>query len=284
MVTKRLVWIKLLIERLGYMAGKIEGDANMKQSVYFLSMLLVIGLNGCATEPADDNNAELIAAAIANPSRTAADRERDARDKPEVTLSLLDLQPGQAVVDLFGGGGYYSELMAGVVGEQGVVVLHNNDGYAKWVEKYLQERYIDNTVPPISVLRSEVADLQLPPATFDAAVMVMSYHDLYYYNPERGFDAIDVAGFFAQLRTALKPGGKLLLIDHSAPDGSGKTLTQEIHRIDEAFAREDLESNGFRLIATSDALRHPEDPRTATVFAKDIRGKTDRFVMVFQKQ
>ena len=256
----------------------------MKQFMFFLGMLLVLGVSACATAPADDANADLIAAAIANPNRLDADRERDARDKPEATLALLNLQPGQAVVDVFGGGGYYSELMAGVVGEQGMVVLHNNDGYAKWVEKYIQERYIDNTVPPVTVLRSEVADLQLPPATFDAAVMVMSYHDLYYYNPERGFDATDMEDFFAQLRTALKPGGKLLLIDHSAPDGSGKTLTQEIHRIDEAFAREDVESHGFRLIATSDVLRHPEDPRTATVFAKDIRGKTDRFVMLFQKQ
>ena len=256
----------------------------MKSFLYFLSMLLVLGVNACSTIPVNDNNADLVAAAIANPHRTDADRERDARDKPEATLALLNLQPGQSVVDLFAGGGYYSELMAGVVGEQGMVILHNNDGYAKWVESYIQERYIDNTVPPVTVLRSEVADLQLPPATFDAAVMVMSYHDLYYYNPERGFDATDMEDFFAQLRTALKPGGKLLLIDHSAPDGSGKTLTQEIHRIDEAFAREDVESHGFRLIATSDVLRHPEDPRTATVFAKDIRGKTDRFVMLFQKQ
>jgi predicted methyltransferase len=256
----------------------------MKPLLYFLSMLLVLGVNACSTIPVDDNNADLVAAAIANPNRTDADRERDARDKPEATLALLNLQPGQSVVDLFAGGGYYSELMAGVVGEQGMVILHNNDGYAKWVEKYIQERYIDNTVPPITVLRSEVADLQLLPATFDVAVMVMSYHDLYYYNPERGFDATDVAGFFAQVRTALKPGGRLLLIDHSAPEGSGKTLTQEIHRIDEAFAREDVESYGFNLIATSDVLRHPEDPRTAMVFAKDIRGKTDRFVMLFQKQ
>jgi predicted methyltransferase len=253
----------------------------MKNFLYLVSVLLV--LSGCASTPVHDSNADLIAAAIANPNRTEADRERDARDKPEVTLALLDLQPGQAVLDLFGGGGYYSELMAGVVGEQGAVVLHNNDGYAKWVEKYLQERYIDNTVPPVTVLRSEVADLQLPAASFDAAVMVMSYHDLYYDNPDRGFDAIDIEVFFTQVRAALKPGGRLLIIDHSAPDGSGNTLTQEIHRIDAAFVLQDFESNGFRLVATSDALRNPEDPRTALVFAKDIRGKTDRFVMLFQK-
>ena len=249
----------------------------------FCSLGVLLLVVGCASAPTSDSNVDLIAAAIANPDRAAADRERDARDKPEVTLALLGLQPGEAVVDLFAGGGYYSELMAGVVGEQGVVILHNNDGYAKWVEKSLQERYIDNEVPPITVLRSEVDDLQLAPAAFDAAIMVMSYHDLYYYNPERGFDSTDVAGFFAQVRAALKPGGRLLIVDHAAPDGSGKTLTQDVHRIDEAFARDDIESYGFKLVATSDVLRNPDDPRTGMVFAKDIRGQTDRFVMLFEK-
>ena len=224
-----------------------------------------------------------IFAAIENPVRTDADRERDAREKPEEILALLDLQPGQTVVDLFGGGGYYSELLAGVVGERGSVILQNNYGYAKWVEDYLQERYIDNRVAPISVLRSEVDDLQLSPVSVDAAVMVMSYHDLYFVDAERGFPPADVASFFAQVSVALKPGGKLLVIDHAAPDGTGNTLTQEIHRIDEVFARENIESQGFRLIATSDVLRQSEDDRTLNVFAKAIRGKTDRFVLLFEK-
>jgi predicted methyltransferase len=255
----------------------------MKNYLLVMGALLAC-IGGCASAPTQNDGAERIAAAIANPDRSDADRERDARDRPEVTLALLNLQPGDAVVDLFGGGGYYSDLLAGVVGEQGTVILHNNAGYAKWVEKSLQERYIDNQVVPVTVLRSEVDDLQLVPASLDAAIMIMSYHDLYYYNPERGFEQTDVGNFFAQVRTALKPGGRLLIVDHSAPDGTGKSLTQEIHRIDPAFAQQDVESNGFRLVATSDVLRNPGDPRTGMVFAKDIRGQTDRFVMLFEKQ
>jgi len=261
-------------------------NAVKQWSLLMFSLLLLSGLSGCASTPSAPSAADqqaAIAAAIANPDRTAADRERDARDQPAVTLALLDLKPGDAVVDLFAGGGYYSELMAGVVGEQGLVVLQNNYGFAKWVDKYLQERYIDQQVPPIKVLRSEVPDLQLEAGRFDAAIMVMSYHDLYYYNPERGFERADVPGFFAQVRAALKPGGKLLIVDHAAPDGSGNTAIQEIHRVEPAFAQADIESNGFKLVATSDVLRNPDDPRTLNVFAKVIRGKTDRFVMLFEK-
>ncbi len=252
------------------------------KALALLQAALVV--SGCAgIDSAATEQQARIDAAIANPDRTDADRERDLRDKPAVTLAMLDLKPGDAVVDLFAGGGYYSELLAGVVGQQGRVVLQNNRGYAKWVDTYLQERYIDNKVPPIEVLFSEVTDLQLGKQSFDAAVMVMSYHDLYYYNPERGFDRTDVPGFFAQLRAALKPGGKLLIVDHAAPEGTANTAVQDTHRVEPAFARADIESNGFRLIETSDALSNPNDPRTMNVFAKDIRGKTDRFVMLFEK-
>jgi predicted methyltransferase len=252
----------------------------MKACVHILAAVIVVGLTGSLPAFADDNQ---IAVAIANDHRSDADRKRDAQSKPEVILALLDLEPGDAVIDMFAGGGYFSDLMATVVGPQGTVILQNNYGFAKWVDKYLQERYIDNEVLPITVLRSEVEDLMLEPASLDAALMSMCYHDLYYYDPEAGFRRTDIPAFFAQLHTALRPGGKLLVIDHAAADGSGSSLTHDLHRIDEEFAKQDIEDNGFKLIATSDALRNPDDPRTAKPFDPSIYRKTDRFIMLFEK-
>ncbi len=252
----------------------------MKACLPVMAALCIGGFIGSTATVADDDQ---IAAAIANEHRTDTDRERDARSKPEVMLGLLDLERGQAVVDLFAGGGYFSELMAGVVGPEGTVILQNNYGFAKWVDKYLQERYIDNEVPPITVLRSEVEDLMLEPSSLDAAIMSMCYHDLYYYDPEAGFRRTDVPAFFSQLHTALKPGGKLLVIDHAAADGSGNSLTHDLHRVDEEFTKQDIERNGFQLVETSDVLRNPDDPRTAKPFDPSIYRKTDRFVMLFEK-
>ena len=252
----------------------------MKTPVIFFSAILAVA---CSV-PWAIADEQSISAAIANENRTDAHRERDARSHPEVILGLLDLQPGQSAVDIFGGGGYYAELMAAVVGPDGSVVLHNNTPYSRFVEKQNQERYVEQGVPGISLLKSEVDDLKLGTERFDAALMVMSYHDLYFVNPDRGWFDTDMPLFFAQVRASLKPGGKLMIIDHSAREGTGSSAAQTIHRIEEAYAIEDAESNGFKLIATSDVLRNPDDDRTKMVFDKSIRGKTDRFVLLFEKE
>ncbi|MFW2403815.1 MAG: class I SAM-dependent methyltransferase [Gammaproteobacteria bacterium] len=223
-------------------------------------------------------------AILANPIRTQEARDRDPRSKPEVILSLLDLKPGDRAIDIFGGSGYYTDLMAGMVGETGEVILYNNSPFHTFVEERVQPRYIDDPIPGIRYLKSEVDDLQLEPESLDAALIVMAYHDLYYFNPGVGFGEVDVPLFFAQIHAALKAGGKLLIVDHAAKAGSGKEAAQHLHRIDEEFAIQDIESHGFKLVETSDALRNPEDDRQKMVFDAEFRGRTDRFILLFEKQ
>ena len=81
----------------------------------------------------------------------------------------------------------------------------------------------------------------------------------------------------------LKPGGILLLVDHSAKPGTGSADAGPLHRIDEAFARADFEKHGFEFVAASDVLRRPDDARDQLSYKPPALGKTDRFVMVFHK-
>jgi predicted methyltransferase len=221
-----------------------------------------------------------IEAAIAAPDRSAADRERDARDHPAEVLALLGLAPGMKVIDVFAGGGYYAELAARVVGPGGHVWLHNNAAYEAFAGKELAERLAARPLPQLERYDREANALDLPDASLDAALLVMAYHDLYWV--KEGW-APHGAALFASLHRMLKPGGRILVVDHAAAPGTGKSSVQDLHRIDETFAKIDIESRGFRLVGTSDVLRNPADDHTKSVFDDRIRGRTDRFVLVLEK-
>jgi predicted methyltransferase len=81
----------------------------------------------------------------------------------------------------------------------------------------------------------------------------------------------------------VKPGGILLLVDHSAKPGTGSADAGSLHRIDEAYARRDFEKHGFSYVSKSELLRRPDDPRDQITYKGPMVGKTDRFVMVFRE-
>jgi len=220
--------------------------------------------------------------ALNKPGRLASDQERDARSRPDQVIPLLALEEGDRVADVFGGSGYYAELLASVVGESGEVILQNNDAYAQFVGKALTERFDGRDPGNITRLMSEAGDLKLGTG-LDAAMIVMSYHDLFYDDAENGWPQIDDVDFIGQIRAALKPGGRFLIVDHAAPAGTAAAATKSLHRIDEAYVIKRLSSQGFRLVGSSEALRNPEDNHSTLVFDPGIRGKTDRFVLVFEK-
>jgi predicted methyltransferase len=221
--------------------------------------------------------------AVAAKTRSDKDRERDARDKPTEILAFAGFKPGQRIADVFGGGGYNAELISHVVGPKGEVVIVNNPGYAKFAEKGVTERLKDNRLPNVKHHVAEADDLKLGKETFDGAICVMSYHDLYWVNEKEGWKKIDAGKFLDQIAAALKPGAALVIVDHSAKEGTGSAAAQDLHRIDEAFAKKDIASHGLVYEASLDVLRNPDDDRTKGVFDKSIQGKTDRFVHRYRK-
>lgn len=221
--------------------------------------------------------------AVSNPERSARDRERDARDKPADVLALTGIRPGMTVADIFGAGGYYSEMLASIVGPKGKVLLVNNAPYAAYAAEDLKARFPKDRLPNIERTVVESCDLLLGKETLDSAVIVLSYHDLYWADPKGGWPPIDADRVLAQIHAALKPGGTFLVVDHSATPGSGNSAANKLHRIDEAFAKEDIAGHGFVLERTWDGLRNPQDDRAVLVFDDKVRGKTDRFVHLYRK-
>jgi len=247
----------------------------MTRTLLLASLLLVASVPSAPVGASTSGAAPAIEQAVLDPGRSDADIERDAREHPLEMLEFIGARPGLVVLDLFAGGGYYSELLGHIVGSHGKVYLHNNAAYLGFAGKALEERLATGRLGTNVVrLDAEIGQLGIAPASVDVVMIVMSYHDLYYHSSDW---SIDPAVFFDEISTLLKPGGVLAITDHSAIAGSGESAAQELHRIDEGFARADIESRGFRFDGALEILRNPDDDRTVNVFDPAIRGKTDRF-------
>jgi predicted methyltransferase len=247
--------------------------------VFIASCLLAANVLASETAPAND----VVTAALANPARSDADRERDGRDHPKEVLALTKFGPGMTVADIFGGGGYYSEIIAGVVGPEGQVLLINNPPYDAFAKKGVTTRLADNRLPNVRYEITPTEVMGLGEGTLDGALIVMSYHDLYVTDVEGGWPAVDASQFIDQIVTGLKSGGELLIVDHQARLGTGKGDAQELHRIEDSFAIEDFKAHGLEFVGSIDVLRNTADDHSLGVFNPEIRGKTDRFVQLYRK-
>jgi predicted methyltransferase len=245
-------------------------------------LLLLCASHLAAAVPA--NAADIYDAAVAHAGRSAADLKRDSLDHPADILRLSGIKPGMRVADVLAGDGYYSELASYVVGPKGKVLLINNTAFDNWSDG-LQARLASNRLGNVEHETLDLNHMDLKAASLDAVFLIKVYHDLYWVDSEgtAHWPTIDTANVLDQLAHALKPGGVLLLVDHSAKAGSGTTAASSLHRIDESYAIKDFESRGFKVVAKSDLLRRPDDARDQVSYKGPALGKTDRFVLVFRK-
>ena len=223
--------------------------------------------------------------------RLTQDVSRDSRSRPEKVIPLLRLESGDRVADIFGGGGYYSELLAAVIGHNGEVLLHNNDGFEAWGINGLNDRFAQNRNPGnITRHTRSGINLELESNGLDGILIVMAFHDLYVI-PKRynGKEYVPVGRpanteyFLEQIFSALKPGGRFVVVDHSADASMDLETLTDLHRIEESFVRQEIESAGFEFVESSEALRNPADDGSLIVFDLDVQGKTDRFIFAFEK-
>jgi predicted methyltransferase len=229
------------------------------------------------------NAADAYDAAVAHAGRSAADVKRDPLDHPADVLRLSGIKPGMRVADVLAGDGYYSELASYLVGAKGKVFMINNAAFDHWSEGPLQARLESDRLRNVEHETLDLNHMNLEPGSLDAIFLIKVYHDLYWVDSEGVWPKIDTGGVLDQLVRSLKPGGVLLLVDHSAKAGSGNTAASSLHRIDESYAIKDFESRGLKVVAKSDLLRRPDDVRDQLTYKGPMLGKTDRFVLVLRK-
>jgi predicted methyltransferase len=229
-------------------------------------------------------HADIYDEAVAHPGRPDKDVQRDALDHPAEVLRLAGLKPGMKVGDLMGANGYYAELVSYIVGPEGHVYILNNVAYDNWGENRWKQR-IEGRLPNVEHRTEDLEHLDLPDHSLDAVLLIKVYHDLYWVDddPKDQWPKYDVSRVLSEVARVLKPGGTLLLVDHSAKPGTGNSAAGALHRIDEAYAQADFEKHGFKLVGKSDVLRRPDDARDQLTYEGPMVGKTDRFVLVLRK-
>jgi predicted methyltransferase len=221
-----------------------------------------------------------IAAAIANPNRSPQNVARDALRKPAAMLEFAGVKPGDVVVDLIPGGGYFTQLFAGAVGPKGWVYSFEPTEFDAEAAKF-HEKIPTGAVPGYpnaTFIHASIEKLPIPQRA-DVIWTSQNYHDL--HDPFTG--PVDIARFNKAVYAALKPGGTYIVLDHAAQAGSGLRDTNTLHRIDPAVVKKEVLAAGFKFVGESNVLRNPKDDHTKRVFDKSIRGHTDQFIFKFRK-
>ena len=236
--------------------------------------LSVSAAEPAATSPATP--ADPAAAAIADPARPAADTARDAARRPADMIAFAQIKPGQTVLELLPGGGYFTRIFSKLLGASGHLYAAVPDPKGPDAEPAAaaiaaMPGYANITVVPIQPLP------KLPP--LDLIWTSWNYHDLHLSRVHADMAAVD-KGWFAML----KPGGLVVIVDHAALPGSPPVETADkLHRIDPAIVKAEMGAAGFVFDGETNVLANPSDPHTKIVFDPSIRGKTDQFAFRFKK-
>ena len=268
---------------------------------------------GTAPAMAQAVSAEQAARIVANPDRSDADRVNDRRRKPEEMLVFIGIRPGITALDLSAGGGYTTELLARAIGPSGAVYGQSRprDPNQPAPRPAAPEGNANPTLPPVAAPATPPAPPRLSPVAlgersdrlkaagiaaapitalsrpfedpvpadlaegkFDLVTLMFNYHDLGFLNVDRA--KMNQAAF-----RALKPGGIYVIADHAGRPGTGISESGTLHRIEEAFLRNEVEAAGFKLVAEGNFLRNPNDPRDKNT--PDPPQPKDEFVLKFVK-
>jgi predicted methyltransferase len=215
------------------------------------------------------------AAILAAPDRSDADKRTDQARKSDRFLAFIAVKPGMKVLDVATGGGYTTELLARAVGPSGKVWAQDSPNASERARNAFAER---SKTPAMAGVVHVVRpyDDPIPPDARDLDMITLyyNYHDF-------AFMPVDRAAMNKKLYDALKPGGTLIVADHSAAAGAGLSVVQTLHRIEESVLQKEVEAAGFKLAATGDFLRNPDDKRDGRIFG--MNPPADSFIHKYEK-
>jgi ubiquinone/menaquinone biosynthesis C-methylase UbiE len=164
--------------------------------------------------------------------------EREQEEAPTKAIDALELQPGMVIADIGAGSGYYTSRLAKKVGPSGRVYATDiQPGMIEILNRRVKAEGLTNVETILGVMD----DPKLPPSSIDLAIMVDVYHEL--QQPQV---------FLQRLKSAFKPGGRLVLLEFRKEDPQVPIL--EVHKMSVAEVKAELEAEGFAIDRVVDVL------------------------------
>ena len=157
--------------------------------------------------------------------------EREAEENPDLAVSLLGIRPGMTVADIGAGVGYYSLKLAKKVGPKGKVFATD---LQPEMLRLLRQRLAKDKVANIEPVLGSETESNLPDESIDMAVLVDVYHE--FSEPRK---------MLASLRRALKPDGRLVLLEFRKEDP--RVPIREEHKMSVAVVKQELAADGYAL-------------------------------------
>jgi predicted methyltransferase len=207
---------------------------------------------------------------LSDSNRPQAERDIDPVRKPEEMLKFYGVKPGDKVADLMASRGYYTAILSQVVGEKGVVYSASPTVRDETRERFKAPQYAN-----VKIVEGPMASVGLPQdGSLDFVLLNLDYHEI---------EKADRAAMNKRVFAALKPGGSYGVVDHASAEGAGDSVAKTLHRIEKSLVVNEVTAAGLKLAKESDVLKAADDPHTTNAI-KEQRGKSDRFVLKFEKQ
>jgi predicted methyltransferase len=254
------------------------------------SLVAALAIAACATSSNQSTSKGPVplavadyAAILADPSRPAADKADDAARKPAEVLAFSQIRPGDTVIEMEAGRGWYSDLLSSAIGPSGKLIVQYPPEFA-YGDAAFKARTDAGRLKNAVISVTAFDKLQAGDKSVDKVLWILGPHEIY-YTPRNAQAGVlgDVQKTYAEIARVLKPGGTFIAMDHAAIAGAPTTTGQTIHRIDPAVVLAAAKAAGLEYVDKSEVLANPSDDRSKMVFDASVRRHTDQFLFRFRK-
>ena len=222
--------------------------------------LATLGISSAKdTEGLDAASEKALEQAVAASQRSDANRARDKYRHPVETLGFFGIKPSNTVVEIWPGGGWYTEILAPYLADKGKLIVvspagRGSEGMAKWLDANptLYGKVTRANFPTV------LGGTGVPAETADAVLTFRNVHNwgMGYMHPEKKAYSGEA---FREMFAMLKPGGVLGITDHRLPESASAEREKSSGYVKVSTVRALAEAAGFKYVGASEVNANPKD-------------------------